>query len=110
MNQKTPSTVVITGASSGIGRELALEMARRGHHLGLTARRLPLLEQLREEIHGSINGQVRVELAALYVCQTASIAPTLDELFHRLCGIDTILFNDGVNDMTAIGHDGIGKQ
>ena len=103
MNQKSNSTVVITGASSGIGRELALEMARRGHHLGLTARRLPLLEQLREEIHGSINGQLRVELAALDVCQTASIAPILDELFQRLGGIDTIVVNAGVNDVTAIG-------
>jgi short-subunit dehydrogenase len=110
MNQKSPSTVVITGASSGIGRELALEMARRGHHLGLTARRLPLLEQLREEIHGSINGQLRVELAALDVCQTASIAPTLDELFQRLGGIDTIVVNAGVNDVTAIGQGQLDKE
>jgi short-subunit dehydrogenase len=41
-----PLRVVITGASSGIGRSLALEYARRGAVLGLIARRGRLLEEL----------------------------------------------------------------
>jgi short-subunit dehydrogenase len=110
MNQNKSSTIVITGASSGIGRELALEMARRGHSLGLTARRMPLLERLREEIHATIGAHLKVELAALDVCQTATIAATLHDLFARLGGIDTIVANAGANDMTDIGQGDLDKE
>ena len=43
-------TVLITGASSGIGRALAVEFSKRGYALGLCARRLDLLENIQKEI------------------------------------------------------------
>ena len=46
LNEKT---VVITGASSGIGRAVALEMARRGANVVLGARRLDRLESVAAE-------------------------------------------------------------
>src|SRR2546423_11038137 len=48
----TGSRVLLTGASSGIGRELAKELAARGAVLAIAARRRPLLEQLADEIGG----------------------------------------------------------
>jgi short-subunit dehydrogenase len=44
--------VVVTGASSGIGEEIAREFARRGYRLVLVARRADRLRALAEEFNG----------------------------------------------------------
>jgi short-subunit dehydrogenase len=55
-------TAVVTGASSGIGREIARELAGRGQGLTLVARRKERLDELAAELGGSSG--VRVEVVA----------------------------------------------
>jgi short-subunit dehydrogenase len=62
MAHHRPQTIVITGASSGIGRATALAFARRGRALVLVARRGEALEELATECRGR-GATVRVEPA-----------------------------------------------
>jgi short-subunit dehydrogenase len=57
---RTHGAALITGASSGIGRELARQLARRGHDLILVARRLELLDELRRELRAEHGRHVDV--------------------------------------------------
>ena len=104
-------TVVITGASSGIGRALAFEFAARGYQLGLTARRLEVLDALRRELIANHPGAaLQIEIAALDVDQDATVGPTLQQLFSDLGGVDIVVVNAGVNDFTAVGKGHLAKE
>lgn len=52
MSHHRPRTVVVTGASSGIGRATALAFARGGHALAVVARRGDALEELATQCRG----------------------------------------------------------
>ena len=59
-------TILISGASSGLGAEMARQFAARGHDLALCARRTERLENLRAEI-AAAHPDRRVEIQALDV-------------------------------------------
>src|SRR5690349_6614337 len=58
---------VVTGASSGIGREFARQIAASGIHVVLVARRQALLEQAGRECSNAFGVQHRVVVADLSV-------------------------------------------
>ena len=104
MTASKDKTVVITGASAGIGRALAVEFARRGYHLGLTARRLEVLEALCSELRADPQARaLRIETAALDVDEATAVAPALHHLFERLGGADVVVANAGINRFTGVG-------
>jgi short-subunit dehydrogenase len=84
---------LITGASSGIGLELARIYAREGFELALVARRGEALERLAQELrekHGS-----QVHLFALDLAQAGSAAALLEALRARELAVDTLVNNAG---------------
>lgn len=56
---------IVTGASDGIGKAIALELAARGLNLVLVARRRPVLEKLATELQGDFNIETQVIAADL---------------------------------------------
>ena len=100
-------TMVITGASAGIGRAIALEAARRGWHLGLASRRREALETLRGEIDAVTAGRApTAAIAEVDVADPSSAAARLRALFEELGGADVFVANAGVNEFTRIGKGG----
>lgn len=63
---------LITGASKGIGKAIAAELARRGHHLLLVARSEDLLAQLSEELQAAHGVRVRYRASDLSQPNAAS--------------------------------------
>ena len=56
---------IVTGASAGIGRSIALELAKRGMNLIIVARTQQNLDELKEEIHRKYSGEIQVEVCPL---------------------------------------------
>jgi short-subunit dehydrogenase len=96
-------TVFITGASSGIGRALARELAGRGYDLFLTARTLNALEQIRNEI-ATANPERRVEVRQLDVTDDADVAAAIAEAAETLGRCDIVVANAGVGNSGRVGE------
>jgi short-subunit dehydrogenase len=84
--------VLITGASAGIGAEVARQSARRGFQLVLTARRADRLEELAGELRAN-GGDVLVVAADL--ADPATPARLVDETVGRFGGLDVLVNNAG---------------
>ncbi len=96
------ATILITGASSGLGAEMARQFAALGHDLALTARRTDRLDQLKAEITERYPDR-RVELRALDVNDDTAVFAVFDELAATLGQIDRIIINAGLGKGAPLG-------
>jgi hypothetical protein len=81
---------LVTGASSGIGNAIALELARRGFDLVVTARRTEMLEELADEAR-SAHGRT-VEVIPADLGTLAGVKRVADRIAG---GVDVVVANAG---------------
>jgi short-subunit dehydrogenase len=94
--------ILITGASAGLGRGMALEFAARGRDLALCARRLDRLEALREEILQRYP-HVRVAIRTLDVTDYEQVFAVFRAFDADLGGIDRVIVNAGIGRGAPVG-------
>jgi uncharacterized protein len=87
------STAVITGASSGMGVEIARELAKRGHNVTLVARREDRLRKLAEEL-GRDHG-VRAEVVGADISTEEGRRKLVDELRSKGRDVEVLVNNAG---------------
>jgi len=86
-------TAFITGASAGIGKALALRLARDGVEVGLAARRTEQLTEVADQIH--VAGG-RAHVFALDVRRPKDVYETLLRADDTMQGIDLVIANAGL--------------
>lgn len=82
--------VIITGATSGIGRELAVQLSAKGYKVGLTGRRTERLQELKEEI-----GELAY-IRTLDVTDHQQAEKMYHELIEEMGGLDIMILNAGM--------------
>jgi short-subunit dehydrogenase len=92
-------TAVVTGASSGIGIELARQLAGRGHGVTLVARRADKLAELAAELRGS---GVRAEVLAADLADRPTRAALLDRITELGLTPDILVNNAGLSTLGAV--------
>ena len=86
-------TIVITGASKGLGREMAIHLSQKNAHVILVARTETLLQQVKEEIEkltGNAPFVIRCDVSS--ESDVSRMAAMIKEKFHH---IDVLINNAG---------------
>lgn len=87
------NVTIITGASTGIGEELAYQLAREGAHLVLASRRVDELERVAARVRGL---GARAAVVACDVAIEEDCKHLMDFTVAEFGGIDTIVLNAGM--------------
>jgi len=95
----TQKTVLITGATDGLGKALALLLAERGYRVFAAGRSAEKLAQLDAAAREK---KVPLESVALDVCSDDSVKRGVEHVLARAGAIDVLVNNAGVNYTAAV--------
>ncbi len=94
--------ILITGASSGLGRGMAVKFAEMGRNLALCARRMENLEELKSELQ-EINPDISVFIRPLDVNNHDQVFEVFQAFNQDMGHIDRIIINAGMGKGASIG-------
>ncbi|GAB2634128.1 SDR family oxidoreductase [Prescottella soli] len=101
-SRTTRRNILITGASSGLGRGMAREFASRGSNLALAARRTERLEELRDELLAA-HPNITVVIRRLDVDVHEQVFTVFREFDEELGGLDRVIVNAGLGKGQPLG-------
>lgn len=93
LKQMVDQWALITGASSGIGAEFARQLAARGMHVVLTARRADLMEELAAELR--TKHATKCEIIACDLSEPGAVPKLLEEIERRGVTVQVLVNNAG---------------
>ena len=102
------NTVLITGASGGIGKELATVFASHGHDLILTARNRHRLDALCKALH--MRYGIRATAIPADLSEDGSAERLVRDIEHRGLQVDVLVNNAGFGDHCLFAESDSGKQ
>ena len=98
MSQLSGKRAIVTGASRGIGRAIAVEYARQGADVALLARNEEMLTEVAQEIEGL--GRMAVVTVA-DVLDPAAVHAAAQSAIRELGGLDIVVNNAGGNSFSS---------
>ncbi len=88
--------VIVVGATSGIGKELAKLLAANNYKVGITGRRTALLLELKQQKPNHFI------VKTFDITDTETISPYLEEVVNELGGLDLLVLSSGTGDLNDL--------
>jgi short-subunit dehydrogenase len=102
LNHPIRKSILITGASSGLGDGMAREFAKLGRNLALCARRVDRLDKLKEELNAA-HPSIRVSVRVLDVTNHDQVFEVFRAFKEEFGTLDRTIINAGIGKGQAIG-------